>query len=141
MGAVAGRLAELRGRHPEVLRVVMFVLVGGSAFVVDAGVLWVGVHVFDFNPFVARMGSILLAMVVGWWGHRSITFAAPGAPSWREFGGYVWLSAWVVALNYAVFAGCVWAGMGPILAVGLASGVSMVANFCGMRWGLFRALA
>jgi putative flippase GtrA len=141
MGEMADKLAELRGRHPEVLRVVRFVLVGGSAFVVDAGVLWVGVHVFDVHALVARFGSILLAMVVGWWGHRSITFAAPGAPSWREFGGYAWLSAWVVALNYAVFAGCVWAGMGPILAVGLASGVSMVANFCGMRWGLFKAAA
>ena len=141
MGGMIDKLAELRGRHPKLMRLFMFGLVGRSAFAVDVGILWGGVHIFEFNALFARIMSIGVALLVGWWGHRSLTFAAQVPPSWREFGGYVWLSAWVVALNYAVFAGCVWTGMGPILAVGLASGVSMVANFCGMRWGLFKAVA
>ena len=119
-------------------RFMRFGVCGVAAFIVDAGILWilVGLGVY---PLMARVMSISLAMVVAWWGNRTLTFRMTTPPTWREFGRYVLLASGLAGLNYALFAALVvWGGVLPVLATALATGLAMGVSYLGMVWKVFR---
>ena len=117
-----------------------FATSGAFAFAVDAIVLkslttWTGL-----SPFLARLIAIALAMVVGWLSHRRLTFAVAAAPSLAEFLRYAALAWTAAAINYAIFAAILL--MRPetehLLALLIATVVSMCVSYVGMRFGVFR---
>ena len=117
-----------------------FVLAGGTAFVTDVSVL----HVLDtwvgLSPFLARVPSIMVAMVVSFLINRTITFAVPGRPRADEFLRFAavgWMSS---ALNYAVYAGVLVLrpGTWPGAATVIATAVAMITSYLGMRVAVFR---
>ncbi len=85
-----GRTAD--GNHERRPPLGGFVLSGGTAFVVDAGITLLLAHL-GLNRFAARILGIAVAMVVAWLMHRRVTFAMDGgarglsscvSPRWRS---------------------------------------------------------
>lgn len=115
----------LNGRLGPVIR---FAFVGGSAFLVDAGVLYAMIAV-GLGPIAGRVVSIACAVTFTWWLNRSFTFKAAAPPTWHEFARYVGTSLVAMVINYAIYAGLVALGMIPLLALAIATLVSSVFNY------------
>ncbi|MCX5497023.1 GtrA family protein [Kaistia dalseonensis] len=126
-------------RRQQLHHLAGFLVAGGSAFLVDAGILMLLVH-FGANPFAARPFAIACAMVVGWLINRTWTFPMPGPPRLGEFLRYAavaWLS---VSINYAIYAGLliVWPTMPLIEALVIATAIAMFFSYFGYRLIAFR---
>ena len=116
-----------------------FLASGGGAFVIDAAVLKLLTAFAGWPPLAARPPAIALAMIGGWLGHRTFTFALKTPPTLAEFARYAavgWLSA---AVNYALFAVLLlaWPRLDPFAALVASSAAAMVVAYLGMRFGAF----
>jgi len=124
-------------------RVLLFAVVGGAGFLVDAGVLALLLHVSPLGPFSARILAIAAAMFVTFWLNRTFTFGRSDrslAAEGTRYGG-VGISA--ALLNYAVYSAILLAfpALWPVLAVAIASLVAMVWSFAGYSRFVFSASA
>ena len=124
-------------------RILLFAVVGGAGFLVDAGVLALLLHVSPLGPFSARIVAIAAAMLVTFWLNRTFTFGRSDrslAVEGTRYGG-VGISA--ALLNYAVYAVIllVFPAVWPVLAVAVASVVAMVWSFLGYSRFVFGASA
>jgi len=128
---------ELRGllRHG-----LGFLVSGGLAFITDALVLEFLTASMGLEPIIARLGSISVAMVVGWLSHRRLTFAMSTAPSLGEFVRYAAVAWFSAGVNYAIFVAImlIWPETSPLVALVVASLAAMVVSYIGMRFGAFR---
>ena len=117
-----------------------FLVSGGVAFLVDAGVLWLMVAAARINPFAGRLIAIACAMVVSWLMHRRITFDVAAAPSVREFFGFSAVGWSAAGLNYLVYAAIllVWPASLPLVAMTASSLLAAVYSYLGYRFGVFR---
>jgi putative flippase GtrA len=135
MPAAPDQLGRTRWRH-----VGGFILAGSLAFVTDIAVLLLLTHLLGFSPFVARIVSISVAMVVSWAINRTLTFAANTAPSLAEFGRFASVAWSASAFSYAVFSAVLL--LRPVTPEALAAGISAVAamavSYAGMRFAVFR---
>lgn len=117
-----------------------FVFAGGTAFLVDIGVLQALTATTPLGPLAARPFSILCGMLVSWYLNRTITFAATEPATFAEllkFATVVWVSQ---VVNYAIYAVLllVFPALLPSVAVGLACIASMFVSYAGYRYGVFR---
>ena len=124
-------------------RILLFAVVGGAGFLVDAGMLALLLHVSPLGPFSARIVAIAAAMLVTFWLNRTFTFGRSDrslAVEGTRYGG-VGISA--ALLNYAVYAVIllVFPAVWPVLAVAVASVVAMVWSFLGYSRFVFGASA
>ena len=124
-------------------RILLFAVVGGAGFLVDAGALALLLHVSPLGPFSARIVAIAAAMLVTFWLNRTFTFGRSDrslAVEGTRYGG-VGISA--ALLNYAVYAVIllVFPAVWPVLAVAVASVVAMVWSFLGYSRFVFGASA
>jgi putative flippase GtrA len=87
------------------LQIIRFLLVGGVGFVVDAVALLLMVHGAGMSPIWSRIPSLLIALTVTWWLHRSFTFAwARGtSPSGSEWLRFVIVNGFGNALNLSIY--------------------------------------
>jgi putative flippase GtrA len=108
----------------EVLR---FLVVGGSAFLVDAGILSLMARL-GLPPLAARAVSISVALVFTWQMHRRLTFKVATPATFREFRRYVAISLVSIVMNYAVFS-VMQTVMPPIAAAAVGTIVAAVYNF------------
>lgn len=117
-----------------------FAASGGLAFLTDALTLETLVSVFEVPPAIARAIAIALAMVVGWFSHRTLTFRIARPPSISEFVRYAGV-AWVAAaVNYTIFLAILWLlpDVRPLGALVVASLLAMIVSYVGMKFGVFR---
>jgi len=131
-----------RAGRPE-RQFVMFCLVGGIGFVVDAGLLWLLLDITELGPLIGRLLCYLAAATTTWLLHRHLTFPAAG----RERKARRWLLFVVVngagaALNYGVYALLVLSvaffADHPVAAVAVGSAVALLVNFWANRIWVFR---
>lgn len=117
-----------------------FVASGGTSFVVDAGVFKLATWATSAPYWVARIGSIACAMVVGWLCHRTWTFAVTTPPNIREFGRFAGVAWSASVLNYAIgyFILFVRPSTEPLFAIFIAGICAMAASYFGFRFGAFR---
>ncbi|MBS0243458.1 MAG: GtrA family protein [Proteobacteria bacterium] len=117
-----------------------FLVSGGLAFIVDAGVLELGVRILGLQPATARPLSIACAMLTAWLSHRTLTFAVAAAPSLREFFRYLLSAGGTALVNYFCFLSVLylwpWAGRFPALLI--ATGIATVFSYLSLRFGVFR---
>ena len=118
-----------------------FLVSGGIAFAVDAGVLALLTRGLGVDSYSARVVAIACAMVAGWLLHRRLTFAVPAPPSLTELLRYAALQWASVATNYGFYAAllALLPRLDPLLALFAASVVAMAVSYAGMRFGVFRA--
>jgi putative flippase GtrA len=109
-----------------------FAGVGLAAAAVDFGVLQ-GLGALGLSPYLARILSICVALVLAWWLNRSMTFKSTAPPGWREFAAYAATAAMGAAINYGLYSACLWIGLPLWLAFVIGTGVSAVFNFLRYR--------
>jgi len=116
-----------------------FILSGGTAFVVDAGITTLLVH-FGANRFLARIVGIAVAMVVAWLMHRRVTFAMDAGASWSEFLRFATVAASANALNFVVYSLLlvIFPALPVIVAIFIATAIATAFSYAGFRLGVFR---
>ncbi|HVJ28948.1 MAG TPA: GtrA family protein [Gammaproteobacteria bacterium] len=85
------------GRFPS------FVVVGSLGFIIDATVLSLLVHVWDWHPYAARALSFPPAVTVTWFCNRRWVFSRTPDPA-REYGAYFSVQAVGAGINFGVYA-------------------------------------
>lgn len=118
---------------PELERVLRFAIVGGTGFLVDAGLLTILHYRMGLDPFTARIISIAFAVLTTWRLNRAITFGASPSSQASEGVRYASVAIAVACLNYAVY--CLllalWRDMPPVLATVAATLVAMTFSYLG----------
>jgi putative flippase GtrA len=116
-----------------------FIVIGGLGFVVDAGLLMLFLGLGG-DPFISRIASILLAMLVTWRLNRAFTFGASDGSQLSEAGRYFSVAASVAVMNYAIYAGLllVLASLHPLLATAISTLICVLASFAGYGRFAFR---
>ncbi|MXO01378.1 GtrA family protein [Shinella zoogloeoides] len=124
-------------------RILLFALVGGAGFLVDAGVLALLLHVSPLGPFSARIVAIAAAMLVTFWLNRTFTFGRSDRGLAAEGTRYGGVGVSAALLNYAVYSAIllVFPAVWPVLAVAIASLAAMVWSFLGYSRFVFGASA
>ncbi|WP_250492654.1 GtrA family protein [Caballeronia sp. GAWG1-1] len=119
-----------------------FAIAGGVGFLVDAGVLYVMLHL-GAGPYLGRVVSFLCAVVATWQINRRITFT-PGAHRsiLREFYQYLLAMIGGGACNYAAYVLALRLlpahALTPLAAVAAGSVAGMVVNFVLAKLWVFR---
>jgi putative flippase GtrA len=118
---------------PELERILRFVVVGGTGFLVDAGLLVILHYRIGLDPFTARIISISFAVLTTWRLNRALTFGASPNSQASEGLRYASVAIAVACLNYAVY--CLllalWRDMPPVLATVAATLVAMTFSYLG----------
>jgi putative flippase GtrA len=113
----------------------LFGMVGVVGFIVDAGVLYLGIHRGGLNPYEARALSVLAGITTTRTLNRSITFRGRcrGHGPLREYLHYLSVNALGGALNYSVYSLTVWllppTTWAPLAALICGSGCGWVVNY------------
>ena len=122
---------------------IRFGLVGIAGFLVDVGVLYLVLALFDAGPYFSRVLSYLVAASSTWYLNRRLTFADRRSdvigPEWLKF---VLLNGFGGGLNYLTYAACLHyvgtSGLAPALGVALGSLAGLCLNFILSRQLVFR---
>ena len=119
-----------------------FAAIGVFGYIVDAAVTYAGAKYLGLPPVLARPPGFIVATIVNFLLNRSITFRHSDAPLVRAFLRYCGVASVGLAVNYAVYAACVFlaprAGIVVTpailpLFVAAGSGAAMVLTFLGFR--------
>lgn len=86
-------------------RFLRFTVVGGTGFLLDAGLLTILHHGLGADPFTARLISMCGAALTTWRLNRVVTFGQSGRSQAVEGFRYAMVAALGAGLNYAVYAG------------------------------------
>lgn len=81
-----------------------FAVVGGTGFLVDAGLLAALHHGLGIDPFTARLVSICTSALTTWRLNRTVTFGASDGSQAAEGLRYALVAALAAMLNYAIYA-------------------------------------
>lgn len=129
-------------RTAEVRQFVLFCISGVIGFLVDAGIVQWLVVGLGGDPYLSRMISFLCAMTATWLFNRRYTFAPRGEPLWREWLRYSVAMLGGFVVNYAIYAGLVYAvplvRAWPVIGVAAGSLAGLVVNYASSRWWVFR---
>ena len=117
-----------------------FIASGSLAFVTDAGVLALLTRGAGFDPFSGRLIAIGCAMIVGFFAHRRLTFAAKEPATLAQFAKFLGVATTASVVNYAVYAGILVLRppTDPLAALVVATAVAMGISYAGLRFGVFR---
>lgn len=118
-----------------------FLVSGGTAFAIDAGVLTLLIWFTPMPVLVCRLCSIMAAMVIGWQMHRRLAFGLRSAGTLREFlrlASVAWTSS---AINYGTFVLLLFLLPGKQIYVSmfLSSGLAMIMSYLGYQLYVFRS--
>jgi putative flippase GtrA len=82
---------------------VRFICVGGTAFVLDAVIVW-GLTHLGLSAYVARVISLCVSITFTFMLNRLLTFSAKGPVTLTEVGAYIGASLIGIGINYGVYA-------------------------------------
>lgn len=114
-----------------------FLLVGGSGFVIDAGLTYLLVQL-DIASWLARIPAIALAMTYTWLANRTFTYRVGTDRSAGEAVRYASVALALAMINYLIYLALVRKGVWPVAAVTLATALQVVMGFYGYRYFVFR---
>lgn len=114
-------------------RIASFGFVGAIGFAVDAGVLALILALLPADPFLARLGSMAVALAATWLLNRTLTFGASHRPAVVEGARYGGIGAASGLVNYLVYSAVlvVLPGFHPLLALVIGSAAAMVFSYLG----------
>jgi putative flippase GtrA len=103
-------------------------VVGGAAFVLDAGIVWALTHA-GVNAYFARGMSLIASMAFTFSLNRLLTFRAGGPVKLQDVIAYASASAIGMGINYIIYAGCLKLAMAWLPAMVLGTVVASAFNF------------
>lgn len=118
-------------------RVAKFLIIGSVGFGVDAGTVFV-LTKFGISPIVARIPSLLIAIVVTWLLNRQHTFGLASRPRFSELMRYAAVAGVTAVLNFILYSLLLRAGMVPVLAIAVSTVCLMFVSFSGYRIFAFK---
>jgi putative flippase GtrA len=130
-----------------------FCIVGAGGFVVDAGVLALGLNVLGLQPYSGRVLSYLVAATFTWILNRRLTFGASHGKAWVEWIRYLVTGAVGGGANFAAYSVVValstrlpeqhatLQAFAPYIGVAIGSGIGLLVNFTLAKRIVFRAHA
>jgi putative flippase GtrA len=123
---------------------ILFALVGGIAFAVDIGVLYVAMGVLGI--YWGRATSLLCAVFVTWLLNRHLTFKErlSGLSLFGEFSRYLVVMMGGGTLNYLLYAALTatfeTVAAQPVWGVAAGSSAGMLFNFIFARYFVFKTI-
>ncbi len=131
------KLSDLFTASSTSARIFRFLVVGGLAFVLDAGLVFALVHL-GLDVYLSRALSLIVVVLFTFVLNRQATFAATGWPSVQEVAAYVAASLIGLLINYLVFVGATWVKSPLLLA--MAAGTIVASTFNFLAYGkIFKA--
>ena len=122
---------------------IKFLIIGGIAFFIDAGVLQGLVNFLNVDPYSARFISFTYAVIFTWLMNRKYTFSIIFSPSLQEFIKYLATQSIGLAINFTIYSLCILsinlAADYPILALIPATGLALIFNFLSMKKIVFKS--
>ena len=122
------------GRFPS------FVVVGSLGFIIDATVLSLLVHVWDWHPYAARALSFPPAVTVTWLCNRRWVFSRT-ADAAREYGAYFGVQAVGAGINFGTYALLIALipslARAPLVPLVAGSALALVFNYSAVRRWVF----
>lgn len=117
-----------------------FLASGVLATGTDVGVLFALTRGAGLDPFSGRLIAIACAIVVGYFAHRSLTFASTESPNLAQFSKFVSVAASASATNYVLYAAIllIWPATEPVLAMIVPTLAGMVISYVGLKSAVFR---
>jgi putative flippase GtrA len=127
----------------ELPRFFRFALVGGTGFLVDAGLLTALHNLAGVDPFTARLASITASAFTTWRLNRSLTFGASQRGQAAEGLLYAVVAAITAALNYLVYVLILiaWHELPPLAAAVVATLAAMLFSYAGYSRVVFAGAA
>lgn len=121
-------------------RIFWFGMAGGSAFLCDAGMLWLLTTFTPLEPFLGRVIAIAIAMCLSWLVNRSLVFGRSGRSLVHEGGRYGAVSLGGALFNYTIYAASLmlFPALSPVLATAIASACVMFWSWTGYSRFVFR---
>ena len=121
---------------------VKFLLIGGCAFLIDAGILHVGIKFFDLPALTSRIFSFITAVTFTWVMNHRFTFNIKQPLRLIDFITYISTQSIGLTINFTVYVLCIWlwdlAASYPMVALVPATGFAMIANFVLMKKLVFK---
>ncbi len=105
-----------------------FLLVGGSGFVIDAGITYL-LNSLGVAPWLARMPAIALAMTYTWAANRHFTYQVTTRRTAREAMRYAAVAAAMALINYAIYFVLIRYSFWPVAAVTIATACQTLLSF------------
>jgi len=123
-------------------RFIKFCIVGGLAFILDAGILTLAIK-FGLSPISGRGISFMVATFFTWICNRTFTFRVAKSDSlFKELLRYLGVNILAFSINWLVYIFAINTltimYQIPALALIPATAVSMLFNYCGMKKYAFR---
>ena len=117
----------------EARRFFRFALVGGTGFIIDAGLLALLHHGGGLDPFLSRLISISAGAFTTWRLNRGLTFGASGLSQAREGLRYGAVAALAAGINYLIYAAALllWPALPPLAAAVMATLAAMCFSYAG----------
>jgi putative flippase GtrA len=127
----------------EAARFLRFALVGGTGFVIDAGLLAALHNGAWLDPFSARLVSIGASAFTTWRLNRSLTFGASDRSQASEGLRYATVAGATAAFNYLLYALALiaWPALPPVAAAVGATLVAMFFSYAGYSRFVFAGAA
>jgi len=115
-----------------------FAVVGSLGFFVDAAILSLLVHVWDWPPYSARVLSFVPAVTVTWYCNRRWVFSRTRNAA-REYGAYFTVQTVGAAINLGAFALLIAAVPSaarlPVVPLAAGSALALLFNYLAAgRW-------
>jgi putative flippase GtrA len=110
---------------PTVLR---FGAVGGSAFLIDSGLLMLLAHL-GLGLYLGRLISLAASIVFSFFMNRAFAFRVSHALTWSEFAQYIRAVLIGSALSYVLYSAGIFMGFHPLLSLAVATLVTAAFNF------------
>ena len=131
-------LTHLRAEAAQFFR---FAVVGGTGFIIDAGLLTILHDGFGLDPFSARVISMSISALTTWRLNRGLTFGASERSQATEGMRYAIVAASAAGLNYLVYAAALILipGLKPIIALLAATAAAMGFSYLGYSRFVFQA--
>jgi putative flippase GtrA len=114
-----------------------FLLVGGTGFIIDAGLTEVLIHI-GAPPSLSRIPAIGLAMLFSWVANRRLTYRVEEKANIQEAGRYFAVAAVMALLNYAMYLALVALAWRPLAAIVVATAAQATLSFYAYRKFAFR---
>ena len=121
-------------------RIALFLIAGGSGFLVDAGVLWLMLNLTPAGPYLGRAVAILVAMGFTWFFNRTFTFGRSTRSIAAEGLRYGTVGVLTALNNYGLYAALLFTipMLQPFAALVFASIGAMGLSFFGYSRYVFQ---
>lgn len=117
-----------------------FAVTGGLGFAADFAVLALATAYLGMNPYIARVLSVAVAMMLTWFLNRNYSFGASSAPVVVEGLRYGSVGLTASVVNFLIYGTLIALvpAMPPLLALVFASAAAMAFSWLGYSRFVFR---